>query len=142
MIKRITALFFIVLAGSIFLAHAVTPHHHHHEKIYRVSSTDQVCRVEHENSSSDHKHNTTDTNDCFVLEQIFTIPSNQLKQDIKSFDVTYTPFAYDVFHTIQTSNLLISIISVGFSNSLPPLINSADPLFVNRKVGFRAPPIG
>jgi hypothetical protein len=140
MIKKFIALFFILLAGGVFLAHTAIPHHHHQEKIYRLRSADHACSGEYEHSSSDHKHNAIDTNDCFVLEQVFTLPSNQLKLDIKSFEVTYAPVAYDVFHTIHTGNSLISISTDGFSNLLQPLINSADPLFVNRKVGFRAPP--
>ena len=132
----------MLLAGIVFLAHAVIPHHHHHEKIYRVSSPDQSCSEEHENASSNNKHNSTDANHCFVLHQIFTIPSNQVKQEVKSFDITYTPIGIDVFQAILSHNSLISNVPIGFSNSLSPLINSADPLFVNRKVGFRAPPIG
>jgi len=33
MLKKFTAIFFILCANVIFLAHAVIPHHHHENKV-------------------------------------------------------------------------------------------------------------
>jgi hypothetical protein len=65
MIKRKTAAAFLVLAGILFLAHAVVPHHHHGNLICYAKSH---CEGEdpagnHESSPDNHHH---DNDGCDV----------------------------------------------------------------------------
>jgi len=56
MIKRKTALAFILIANIILLAHAVIPHHHHHNN--EVCTESSTCQAEEKSlGHSDCEHN-------------------------------------------------------------------------------------
>ena len=69
MIKRNTALFFILLANIILLAHAAIPHHHHKGQVcIEKSHCEADCEShEHDATKNDHEHNSN--NQCCVLIQ-------------------------------------------------------------------------
>ena len=143
MIKRIAAIFFILLANIIILAHAMLPHHQHKGEIFLVNS-------HHESSCDSHEHSEKpDTSDhesdhdvqCCELVHDFIIPSNQIKQERKLYDDAFNYHGAAVFQAILGDRILTGLTQFEFFSNPPPLITSADSLFKNRVFGLRAPPI-
>jgi hypothetical protein len=141
MIKRVTAISFILVANIIMLAHIMLPHHQHHGEIVVVHSHHESCSDTHE-----HDHGTPDHDDghdvqCCVLAHDFIIPSKQIKQENKLFDDKFNKHGSDLFQAIFSKKISIGLTQFKFFGNPPPLITSADSLFINRVFGLRAPPI-
>lgn len=65
--KRI-ALFFILLANTLVLAHSIIPHHHHNGLVVDIATT----KTSHNNDKNfnDHSHNNDDDTDCALRQEI------------------------------------------------------------------------
>ncbi|MDO8929244.1 MAG: hypothetical protein Q7W54_09685 [Bacteroidota bacterium] len=143
MIKKRTAIFFILLANIVLLAHAVVPHHHHKE---------QVC-IENEHCQNDslaHKHNTPEHNhehdgenssESCALKQAVAIPANSLRQEFKYLgcDDNHSPFVH--FQAILFGNEFNSFVPKIISIAQIPLITSPHSNLVSASLGLRAPPV-
>ena len=151
MIKRYSAVFFILMANIIFLAHAVLPHHHHKGEVCFVDShckTDSKAH-KHTTSKHNHKHATkehshdhdgnTDEQNCRLKQEVI-LPSNQLELEYESFDyVDNTNFCrYQANLTLTEFELLIQ---PEFSIKKPPLIPSFYSRIICTNKGMREPPI-
>lgn len=143
MSKRVTALFFILIANFILLAHAVVPHNHHHGQICVKDSHEQVHKHIHEQNTVEHSHDedeNSDTDNC-TLKQIFITRAFQIKQECKCVDchenhddfVPFQALLYDVGinHNYKFKKGKAKIPDILFA----PL------RFVYLGIGLRAPPL-
>lgn len=80
MIKRITAVSFILFVNIILLAHAVIPHHHHHGEFCIANQCQNDCDS-NKNNIADHNHksNGNSDNQFCVLKQVVVVPQKILK---------------------------------------------------------------
>lgn len=141
MIKRVTAISFILIANIIMLAHIMLPHHQHNGEIFLIHSHHESCRETHE-----HDHGTPDNDDghdiqCCGLAHDFIIPSKQINQESKLFDNNFNKHGSDLFKANFGNRISIGLIQFNFFGNPPPLITSTDSLFLNRVFGLRAPPV-
>ena len=65
--KRI-ALFFILLANTLVLAHSVIPHHHHNGLV--INSVTPCCDGDDSHKFDHHSHNTNDDGICALKQEI------------------------------------------------------------------------
>jgi len=141
MIKRVSAILFIMLANIILLAHTVISHHHvkgipsvvmllhdHHD--------DHHDSTKHHDEGQDHDDNEG-TERC-ILKLTFFSPSDSSKSDkcIEHSDKSVTTEA------IPSDYERLSVaIQLFLSLSPPPDLNIFYSVFVNQGCGLRAPPI-
>jgi hypothetical protein len=142
MIKRTTAIFLILLANIVLLAHAVIPHHHHHNSnVCAESSTCQTDGKSYEHSDCKHNHSSREHYDCCVLKQVVTIPANQIKPELKCLVCNDDHTNFDTFHPVLStsgySKLPIECFAVEWQNYRPSLKSR----FVVTCQGLRAPPV-
>lgn len=84
MVNRNLALFFLLLANIVLLAHAFIPHHHHDDQICLASSHCQSESHDHHFCANPHHgHDSQRSSDCCSLKQVIILPGNQLKSDCK-----------------------------------------------------------
>jgi hypothetical protein len=140
MIRKRTAIFFILLANIVLLVHAVVPHHHHQEQICIVSSHCQADSHYHHHGDSghDHQHDGNNESDCCVLKQAVAIPSNLLKQDCKSLD-SYHP-DFPEFQSIVFNFDFDSIVPIELSVGKHPFSTFSYTHFVTSALGLRGSP--
>jgi hypothetical protein len=144
MIRKRTAIFFILLANIVLLVHAVVPHHHHHhEQICIVNSHCQTDSHPHHHGDSghDHQHDGNNESDCCVLKQAVAIPSNLLKQDCKSFSSEDNHPDFDGFQCVLFDNELDIFVPLDSSVAKLQFSSSNYSHFVNTSISLRAPPI-
>lgn len=138
MIKRITAISFILFVSFVLLAHAVIPHHHHHGEF----CMDNQCQNDIETQTNNvgehnHKNNGNSEHQFCVLKQVVVVPQKILKS-------TYN-FADDQNHSHLSQFLFF------YSGYDLKCFASATSVFRNDKVfyhslfvitglGLRAPP--
>lgn len=140
MIKKGTAIFFILLANIVLLAHAVLPHHHHEQQVcienaHCASDTDAHV---HNTDAKDHQHDGNSNTTACVLKQAILIPSAQGR------------FLYNCDNCSDNHNHDFYILSnFGYVDLQPvsevvtcnPEFPSFFISFVTTSLGLRAPPI-
>ena len=143
MIKRTAAASFLLLAGIIFLGHAVVPHHHHGNLICFVKShcTDEYPAGDHGSSPDSHHHDGQEGPDQCLLKDPVIVSSNQTGAGLKITDLKGSqPFSESLFACLKTDDPWLQATDLLHSLSLPPVIfhylslSSCSP-------GLRAPPI-
>lgn len=142
MIKKGTAIFFILLANIILLAHAVVPHHHHKSEVCIVNSHCQTDSDAHKHSDIEHNHEHDGKNEkeyC-VLKQVVVIPSNSVRHECKCIDCNNNHSPFGEFQAVLFKNELIVFVPIFITNAHVPLITSSYTHFVNNGLGLRAPP--
>ena len=142
MIKKGTALFFILLANIILLAHAVVPHHHHKSEACIVNSNCKSYSNVHIHSAIESKHEHDDDNDkeyC-ILKEVVVLPSNRIIKEYKSLLSSDNNLKLDGLQAILPNYKLVLIIKKLSSNTHTPLIPSSYVHYVNISLGLRAPP--
>lgn len=138
MIKKGTAIFFILLANIVLLAHAVIPHHHHELQIC-IQRTHCDDDVTHTPYSPEH-NNRPDGNDhtnC-VLKQAVIIPSTQSRY-LKNCDKCTDTHNHDFY--IISSFRYIDLLPVSQVVTYLPEFPSFFTTFVTPILGLRAPPL-
>ena len=142
MIKRKTAVAFILIANIILLAHAVIPHHHHHNN--EVCTESSACQTDEKSlghSDCEHNGSSKEHYDCCVLKQVVTIPVNQIKPEFKCLVCNDDNANFNAFHSVLFtsgySNLPIDYLTVEWQDYKP----SFKAQFVSIGIGLRAPPI-
>ena len=134
--KRI-ALFFILLANTLVLAHSIIPHHHHKGLVVSVATT----KSSHHGDISikDHSHDTDDDADCALRKEIL-IPGRSF------ISATNKQDEYPEQNLFQDLNNSIPILTPPvyylpcFSSSGQCVISQY--LFLlNNSQGLRAPPL-
>ena len=143
MIHRVTALFFILIAYISFLINIAIPHHHHNSEVCFVSTHCQSDDETHKHGTTEHKHEhdgESNSDNC-ILNQVFVVPSNQVKEEQR---ISNSPdFRHN--HKHSQANLpdlkLISSIPIYLCKAKHPSTFIPYSNFVNRNYGLRAPPI-
>jgi len=82
MLKRSIATFLLVLAGTVWLAHAILPHHHHNSLACLV---DEHCQHDnkfhsHSPETDSHEHDDNSSTHC-VLNQSAIVPQPVFKSN-------------------------------------------------------------
>jgi len=143
MIKRTTAIFFILLANIILLVHAVVPHHYHKSLVCIESSHCQSDGYVHNHSTSenDHEHDGSTGTETCILKQVLGIPSNSLKQELKYLGCyeDHSKFAHS--EAIIFCSEFIVFVPKTIAIAQIPLITSSHSNFVSTSSGLRAPPV-
>lgn len=139
MIKRITAILFILLANVMLLVHAAIPHHHHHGQVCFLNDN-----IQENTQSSSHSSNHDDgSSDCCNLKQDFILPSDDnLQKESKCLvcDIHHTlPLSLDFYIAVaQTFNSRND--SDYFLTILPKYLFSTIKSFIAQGISLRAPP--
>ncbi len=144
MIKRVTAIFFILMANIILLAHAAIPHHHHNNRFCIIDLHAQTGCEAHQHDATEHHHHEHDGNknsELCVLKQDIVIPSNQLKLDCKSFEYKDNHSPFNNFQAIIFKNELSVFAPIFVSCVQKILKTSGHACFISSAIGLRAPPI-
>jgi len=122
--KRITAIFFVLIATLSLLAHAVIPHHHH----------DRMVVAHHHHDGHQHGHQSED---CLLSDNLFLIIRGEESDSYSSDDGqdNVTTYGYAVVgETFRLPQLPdIPILFYTYQASIPP----GDITCSN---GLRAPP--
>jgi hypothetical protein len=142
MIRKKTALLFMLIANIILLAHAVIPHHHHHNNnVCTESSTCQTDCKSHDHSDCKHNHSNKAHYDCCVLKQVVTVPANQIRPEFKCLVCSDDHINLDTFHSVLFNSgyndLPIECRDVKWQNYK----SSFKPQFTSSGFGLRAPPV-
>ncbi len=134
--KRI-ALFFILLANTILLAHTIIPHHHHNGLVASVASTKSSHNSD--KSFNDHSHDSDDDADCALRKEIL-IPGRSFRSFINPQD--YDP-EQKLFQDIHNSIPIITtpLYYLSFFSSRIHDDVSQYLFLLNNSQGLRAPPL-
>lgn len=81
--RKAFAIFFILCANIILLAHAVIPHHHHDSIACFVIpiETDKHHDCDHHDAENHHQHDTECDGDCCLLNDLLAIVPDGYKQE-------------------------------------------------------------
>ena len=142
MFKKTTAIFFLVLANIILLAHAVIPHHHHKGEVcFIYSHCQNDCDEQnHQTTENNHEHDGKNDFQCCVLDQFVLIPSSWIKQECKCLDGDNRHPGNDGFQTVLSELGSVFIFQTCLFKTKLPLLSSTYTFFTGRSIGLRAPP--
>lgn len=143
MFKRATALFFILLAGFVLLAHAVIPHHQYQNT---VCLTTQECKEEgdfHDPLVPEptHKGNTGDSTENCVLASLIVISTHEETPEFKSAVCIENPSKAKIFQVSFLYSNLLSYSIPTQGSTFPLLIISTYSLSTSAIFGLRGPPV-
>ena len=143
MIKRTTAYIFIILAGILFLAHAVIPHHHHDTQICLVIKhcTNEHLTDEPGSDGKSHSHDGDNNSDQCVLKAPVVLSLNQNKTDFYFYNHSSDNSGHDgIYYAIvnSTNELKIPVLSTFFFEHSEDYSYSS---LVSNSLGLRAPPV-
>jgi len=143
MIRKRTAIFFILLANIILLVHAVVPHHHHESLVCIESSHCQSNCYDHNHNtcSNDHEHDGSSDTECCVLKQAVVVPVNTLRQEFKCLGCDNNHFPFVHFLTILFSTEFNPFVPKVISITQIPIKITSYSSFYYTSLGLRAPPI-
>lgn len=143
MFKRATALFFILIASIVLLAHAVIPHNDYQNE---VCLTGYECETKGDLQNpfdSDHKQKDDSEKpiEHCALANLLIISSDKQTLEFKASFFVENPSKTKIF---QVSFLERNVTSYSISlpsGTMPPLIISTYPLCTSAIFGLRAPPL-
>lgn len=140
MIKKRIAIFFVLFATALLLAHAVVPHHHYKDHICLSTHHCQSDNHTHQHNAplNDHRHDGQNDSEFCVLKQAIFITSSQNQFD-KQFD-NDKPISFIDFQAIVFDNEWKSF-PTGFVLSR---LECIAPLYFQSTIsscGLRAPPL-
>ncbi len=137
--KNKTAIFFVLLANIIIVAHAVVPHHHLPRQFFIITehSDEDVNGHKHHTDEHNHEHGDANDYDYCLLKQVITTPANSSKQEFSSPSIDF-----------NFGSVLAILIKNDFACNPPPILsyrqstfhNSFYTCFINSVSGLRAPP--
>lgn len=141
MIKRITAILFILLANIILLAHAVIPHLHNNGlpslvKLHSIHSHNLQYDA-HDHNAKDHEPDTDIDASC-ILKQSYPPSNSSFRLECQCNDCTVDYHSnLAIINNINRFNLSIP---PKLKNSSPPILDSFYSVHVSICSGLRAPP--
>ncbi len=142
MFKKATALFFILIAGIILLAHAVIPHHDYQNKI---CLTGYECEKKGDLQNplvpeSKHKDDSEKPTENCVLANLLIISSDEKTQDFKPVFFVENPSTAKIFHVSYLERDFSTHLILFSGSTFEPLIVSTYSLCASAIFGLRAPP--
>ena len=143
--KKQTAIFFILLANIIILAHAVVPHHHlPHQSFFLTAETAEAESEHHHAESSDfdhdHDHDNKSDNEHCLLNRIIGLPTNTVRQLCScDFHADLHPdfggfYAVLLFFQFEFVAPAVNV------RLRPPLLTFSYISYASSVLGLRAPP--
>lgn len=138
MIRKRTAIFFILLANIIILVHAVVPHHYHQMAICVNTSH---CQSDSNAHDHDHEHDGEENSQSCVLKQAVFIPSTQENQFSNCLYAADKPLATIDFQAVLFDNGYLAGAPCIVSWSQTSFDTSSFTEFIAPSLGLRAPPI-
>lgn len=141
MIKKVTALFFILLALSniVILANTFIPHHYHKNEVHSNNSYCRIHSETHEHSTTDHDHEHG--GEYCISDQVFVIRSIRAKLEWKYLDFVDNRINLNQFQTNLPDQELLSSVRLYLNNIQPTLIFPSHCQYFGSDPGLRAPPI-
>lgn len=142
MLKRSIAIFLLMLASTVWLAHAILPHHHHNSQACLQTERCQHNKDYHahtpESNSHDHDHNTT--SNC-VLYQLAIVPQPILKANSGFPESPSIDTYFDFIQAIVAYTHSIAFVSpkthTVYLNSVSKTLYLE---YIGQSLGLRAPP--
>lgn len=144
MSKKRTAIFFLMLANIIILAHAVVPHHHLPHQSFFLTAETAEAESEHHHPISDfdhdHDHDNKSDNEHCLLNRIIGLPTNAVRQicgcdihadlhpDFGGLHAVLLFFQFEFVEPAVTVRLR------------PPLLTFSYISYASSVLGLRAPP--
>ena len=143
MTKRISVLFFNLIAIIVLLAGFTIPHHHHNNIICVESSHCQTDNETHKQATTEsrHEHDREANTDYCILSPDFIVPSNQVKQENKYLNYSDKWINYDQSLSNLSGQKLIIFIPTYLYSTQPPLHYYSYCHYLSNSQGLRAPPI-
>lgn len=141
MLKRVPALFFILIASIVLLVNVVIPHHHHEKEVCVVSSHCETDTDTEKHDYDGHDHDGENGVEHCVLNPVFLVPVNQVKQEIKFLDFSEIRINHNQFQVNLIDLELISLLPTYLNNGNPPLVFFSYCHYSVICLGMRAPPI-
>jgi len=141
MLKRVPALFFILIASIVLLANVVIPHHHHESEVCVVNSHCDTDSETNKHNDDGHEHDGENNVEHCVLNPIFIISSNQVKQEIKSLDFSNNKINHNQLQANSIDLESISLLPTYLNTTNLPLIFFSYCHYAVNCLGMRAPPI-
>lgn len=118
MLKRTTAYTFIILAGLLFLAHAVVPHHHHDNHICFVKKHCANDNLKDDHGTNDkshsHSHDGDNDSDHCILKAPVVLGFNQNRTDFHFNNISSDNSGHDGISYVivdSTTELKIAVLS-------------------------------
>ena len=141
--RNAIAIFLILCANIVLLAHVMIPHHHHDNIACFVLPVEE----EHDNCcdhETDHKaqHESNTDDDCCILNDILAIIPDGYKQDnqhleFKCQEIIIGLEAFDLVSLEENTS------NIKFLNAFreKPYLENSYGVFATQSLGLRAPPI-
>jgi len=142
MIRKKTALLFILLANIVLLAHAVVPHHHHKGLFCTEVTNCQIVSEDHRHHLSEptHEHNGDKSAENCVLKQIVVVPVNSLRHEFKCVVCDDNHALVDDFQAVLSKSEPLFFVPSLVSNAQIVSNFSPQSIFALSSIGLRAPP--
>lgn len=139
--KKALALFLMIVANFILLAHAVIPHHHHDEVACFTFPIEEHHGHECEHHDTGNKHDDDCDGDCCLLNDLLAIIPDGYKHDDLIFSILKDDHAssdilVNVYLSIQSKPLNKAAKTMRYRPYLAKLLPSA----AGHGIGLRAPP--
>jgi len=142
--KKRTAIFFLMLANIIILAHTVVPHHHlPHQSFFLTAETAEDKNGHHHpilDFDHDHEHDNNSDNEHCLLNEVIGLPTNAVRQ-ICGCD--FQADLYPDFGGFQAVLLFFQFECEAPAVTLrlrPPLLTFSYISYASSVLGLRAPP--
>ena len=142
MMKRSIAIFLLVLASAVWLAHAILPHHHHNSLVCLVTEHCQHDKDNHAHNpeSNPHDHDNNSSSHC-VLNQSAIVPqpvfkSNNGFPEPPQFDIDLD-FIQAIIANTYSASLLSRKTHAVYLESVSTTLYL---VFIGQSLGLRAPP--
>ncbi len=142
MIKRTTAIVFILLANILLLAHTVVPHHHHHKQVCLVNSH---CKNDnkpdqHDTNRNNHSHDCENNSTNCILKDPIIVLTNQWKVDFRFIDKKADLTGHNENYNSQYNTITEFLFPVFLRLISNHFNNSSYSSLVSASLGLRAPP--
>lgn len=140
--KRSIAICLLVLASSIWLAHAIIPHHHHQSQVCLLT---KHCQHDHDHQSDQpetdsHKHDNNTTSEC-SLNILAIVPQPIFKSGVGFPEPPQFDTGFDLIQAIITRThafvLLSPVTHTDYIDSESTTLYLAS---LGKSLGLRAPP--
>lgn len=140
MVNRKLAIFFLLLANLVLLAHAFIPHHHHDDIICLASSHCQSAEHGHHFCANPHHgHDSQRSTDCCSLKQTVILPAGQGKSDCR-YVTTHNHHSGDFQAAILQQSCCLPLVEQNLSLRPAVPVQFYD-RYQNSSLRLRAPPV-
>lgn len=129
----------LLIAGLLFIAHAIVPHHHHVHQVCIESydSQDHKSEHSHANEEQNDQNNNPGNGNC-IFNQFIVLPGNQMKNECDCSFITSLHFHNYAF--IIADDLISRLHPVFWKTQFSPDATVHYTSLKTNSLGMRAPP--